>query len=113
MLVGSKTKSCPLRGFRDDPESVPAGSRKSAHQKASMIDLMLGQIANYCPIISRNSIVKNSTSLNDIWGKIRLHYGFQSTGAHFLDFSDIKLEPDERPEDLSQRLVAFVEDNRW
>ena len=106
-----KTKSCALRGFTDDPASVPAGSRKSAHQKASMLDLMLGQIANYCPIISRNSIVKNSISLNDIWGRIRLHYGFQSTGAHFLDFSDIKLEPDERPEDLYQRLVAFVEDN--
>ena len=27
------------------------------------------------------------------------------------DFSDIKLEPDERPEDLFQRLMAFVEDN--
>ena len=72
---------------------------------------MLGQIANFCPVISRNSIVKNSTSLNDIWGRIRLHYGFQSTGAHFLDISDIKLEPDERPEDLFQRLEAFVEDN--
>ena len=106
-----KTKSEPLRGFTDDPTSVPTESRKSAHQKASMLDLMLGQIANFCPVISRNSIVKNSTSLNDIWGRIRLHYGFQSTGAHFLDFNDIKLEPDERPEDLFQRLVAFVEDN--
>ena len=72
---------------------------------------MLGQIANYCPVISRNTIVKNSTSLSDIWQSIRLHYGFQSSGAHFLDFSDIKLEPDERPEDLFQRLMAFVEDN--
>ena len=106
-----KTKSKPLRGFTDDPTSIPTESRKSAHQKAGMLDLMLGQIANFCPVISRNSIVKNSTSLNDIWGKIRLHYGFQSTGAHFLDFNDIKLEPDERPEDLFQRLVAFVEDN--
>ena len=106
-----KSKSDPLRGFSDDPQSIPVESRKSAHQKASMLELMLGQIANFCPVISRSSIVKNSTSLNDIWGKIRLHYGFQSTGAHFLDFSDIKLEADERPEDLYQRLVAFVEDN--
>ena len=46
-----------------------------------------------------------------IWQAIRAHFGFQSTGAHFLDFNDIHLEPDERPEDLYQRLVSFVEDN--
>ena len=62
-------------------------------------------------MISRNSIVKHSTSLNDIWQKIRQHYGFQSTGAHFLDLASIHLQPDERPEDLFQRLMAFFEDN--
>ena len=72
---------------------------------------MLGQIANFCPVVSRNSIVKSSTSLSDIWQKIRLHFGFQSTGAHFIDLTDIKLQPDERPEDLFQRLMAFFEDN--
>jgi hypothetical protein len=72
---------------------------------------MLGQIANYTPIIARNTIVNNSTTLRDIWQIIRLHYGFQSTGAHFLDFCNIKLEPNERPEDLFQRLMAFTEDN--
>ena len=76
-----------------------------------MLELMLGQIANYCPIISRNTIVKNSTSLTAIWQVSRLHYGFQSTGAHFIDFTDLRLEPDDRPEDLFQRLVAFVDDN--
>lgn len=106
-----KTKNDPLRGMVSDPMSEPSDTRRSAQQKASMLELMLGQIANYCPIISRNSIIRNSTSLTDIWGKIRLHYGFQSSGAHFLDFCDIKLESDERPEDLYQRLVAFVDDN--
>ena len=42
---------------------------------------------------------------------VRMHYGFQSTGAHFIDFNSIKLEPHERPEDLFQRLTSFVEDN--
>ena len=60
---------------------------------------------------SRNTIAKNATSLSGIWQTIRLHYGCQSTGAHFLDFADIHLQADERPEDLYQRLVAFVEDN--
>ena len=106
-----KTKTNPNRGFVDDPVSVPVESRKTAQQKAVMLDLMLGQIANFCPVIARNCIVRNSTSLNDIWSTIRLHYGFQATGAHFLDFSDIKYEADERPEDLYQRILAFVEDN--
>ena len=106
-----KTAAAPLRGFADDDETVPEASRKTAAQKVNLLELMLGQIANYCPIISRNTIVKNSTSVNNIWQAIRLHYGFQSTGAHFLDFNSIHLEPGERPEDLFQRLNSFVEDN--
>ena len=41
----------------------------------------------------------------------RVHYGFQSTGAHFLDFSNIKLDVDERPKDKFQRLMSFIKDN--
>ena len=72
---------------------------------------MLGQIANYCPVISRNTITKYSTSVKGIWQAIRLHYGFQTSGANFLDFNNIKLEVDERSEDLYQRLMSFIEDN--
>ena len=32
-------------------------------------------------------------------------------GAHFLDFADVTLDPEEKPEDLYQRLLAFIEDN--
>ncbi|KAL5006931.1 hypothetical protein ScPMuIL_015737, partial [Solemya velum] len=103
-----KTRNAPLRGFATDGENIPEARRKTAEQKVTMLELMLGQIANFCPVISRNTIVKSSTSLDNIWQVIRLHYGFQFTGAHFLDFIDIRLE---RPEDLYQRLVAFVEDN--
>ena len=71
---------------------------------------MLGQIASYCPVISRNSIL-NATSLPEIWQMIRLHYGFQANGAHFIDLADIKLLPDESPDDLYQRLMAFIEDS--
>lgn len=110
---GKRARVTPLRGFKDDTacDGLPADQRRTAHQKVSMLELMLGQIANFCPVISRNAIVKDSTCLSEIWTKIRLHYGFQSTGAHFLDFAEMKLEADERPEDLYQRLVAFVEDN--
>lgn len=106
-----KTKAGPLRGFTNDGSSVPEASRHTAAQKVAMLELMLGQIANFCPIISRNTIIKNSTSLESIWNAIRLHFGFQATGAHFVDFDEITLQPNERPEDLYQRLMAFVEDN--
>ena len=106
-----KTKADPLRGFRDDGTTVAEDKRRTAQQKVNALELMLGQIANFCPVISRNTIVKSSTSCSDIWQTIRLHYGFQTTGANFIDFSDIHLEPDERPEDLYQRLMAFIEDN--
>lgn len=72
---------------------------------------MLGQIANYCPIFSRNTIVKNSTYIESFRQVIRTHFGFQSTGAHFLDFDNIHLDPGERPEDLFQKLTSFIEDN--
>ncbi len=106
-----KTRASPFRGFTDDDNDVPAARRRTRQQKVSMLELMLGQIANYCPVISRNTIVKNSTCIDHIWQTIRLHYGFQSTGAHFIDFAAIKLESNEGPEDLYQRLMAFVEDN--
>ena len=99
-----KTAARPDRGLAGNNDAT-------TQQRVYSLELMLGQIANYCPVISRNTIVKNSTNLSTIWQTIRLHYGFQSTGSHFIDFVDIYLQPDERPEDLYQRLVAFVEDN--
>ena len=104
-----KTRAAPLRGLTDDPEGTP--NQRTAAQKAAHLDLMLGQIANFCPVISRNTITKNSTSIESIWQAIRAHYGFQSTGAHFIDLINISLKADERPEDLFQRLMAFVEDS--
>ena len=69
-----KTKSNPQRGFIGDPTTILP--RLTASQKVIQLELMLGQIANYCPIISRNTMVRNSTSLATIWQAIRLHYGF-------------------------------------
>ena len=61
-----RSKSDNKRGLRDDGATVAAELRRTAVQKVAALELMLGQIANYCPIISRNSIVKNSTSLDCI-----------------------------------------------
>ena len=80
-------------------------------EKCAVLDLLLGQIANFAIVISRNQITKNSTSLGDIWNKIREHYGFHITGSRFLNLSSLKLDVGERPEDLYQRIVSFFEDN--
>ena len=107
-----KSSTAPTRGLESDGDDVPTTRRRTAFQKNLHLDLMLGQIANFCPVISRSSIVKNSTSISSVWQAIRAHYGFQSTGARFLDFSDIKLEVDERPEDLFQRFIFQVNKRR-
>ena len=105
-----KATTSPTRGFTNDDEDVPIARRRTAQQKCTHLELMLGQIAHFCPVISHNSIVKTPTSVQSISQAIRMHYGFQSTGAHFLN-CNIKLEQDERPEDLYQRLMSFTEDN--
>ena len=104
------SKTRPHRGFTDDTTGR-AASRRTAAEKAATLELLLGQVANYCPVIARNTIVRSSTSLQQIWQTIRAHYGFQCSGAQILDLSSIKLETDERYEDLYQRLCAFFEDN--
>ena len=107
---GKATKANPNRGFTDDDETVDATKRLTASQKATGLNLMLGQIGSYSPF-NRSTIVKQSTSLNDVWKAIRLHYGFQANGARTLDLADMVLNPGERPEELYQRLLAFVDDN--
>jgi len=107
---GKKTKTVLLQGFTDDGKDVAEASHLTAQQKVNFLELMLGQIAYYCVIISRNTLVKNSTSIQSIWNTIRQHFRFQIAGAHFTDFAEIHPDPNERPEDLYQRLMAFVED---
>ena len=105
-----KTSTSPLRGFTDDQEPITE-AYSGTKINSSRVNAL--SIANYCPIISRSLIVKSSTSVNQIWQAIRLHFGFQSCGLHFLDFNNIHLEPVERPEDLYQRIntCSFVKDN--
>ena len=84
---------------------VDRQARKPREQKVNMLELMLGQIlrvAIYCLVISRKTIVNTSMSIDNIWQTIRLHYGFQSTGAHFIYFSAIRYQSDERLGELDQ-----------
>lgn len=107
----SSVHSFPHRGLQDDPEIVPQASHRTAQQKCTHLKLMLGQIVNYCPVISRNTIIKNSTSMISIWQAIHLHFGFQPTSAFFLDFNNISLAPCWVPRGSPSTSDVFIEDN--
>ena len=70
---GKKMNASPIRGFTNNGDSIPTLQRRTAAQKVAHLEMMLGQIANYAPILSRNSIVKNSTSINGVWHTIHKH----------------------------------------
>ena len=61
-LTWLKKSSAPYRGLEPDGEDFPTTRRRTAFQKNLHLELMLGQTTNFCPVISRSSIVKNSTS---------------------------------------------------
>lgn len=46
-----KSAANPLCGFTDDEADAPEASRRTAAQKLTHLELMLGQIANYCPTL--------------------------------------------------------------
>ena len=97
------------RGLVGDAEgAVP---RLSQAQKIANLEMMLGFVAVNTPILSRRQIVHESTSLEWVFNEIREYFGFQVTGARWLDFESITLKPDERPQALYQRLNSFVDEN--
>ena len=97
----------PHRGLLDDPAGANA---RTAAQKCVSLELMLGQIASYAPVIARAQIL-NCTRLSEIWADLRLHYGFLVTGTQIFELMGMKLEPEERYEDLYQRILACVSNN--
>lgn len=68
-------------------------ARKDGGSKSSSSWDDLGQIANYALILSRNSVVKNSTHIKGVWQTIPQHYGLQWTGSRFLDLASVSLKP--------------------
>ena len=63
-----KTKKDPLRGF----------TGPDASEKTTILELMLLRITGFAPVLSRQTIVKNSTSLNYIWEALELYYGIDN-----------------------------------
>ena len=79
-----QTVAKPRRGLTSDGTSVPEASRLTAARKHAQLDLLLRQIAKWCPVISSNSIVKHSTFVSVIRQKIRKTLRFP---IHLRSFS--------------------------
>ena len=105
----NKSTTAPTRSFTNDDKDVPFASRRTAQQKCTHLELKLGQIENFCPVIFRNSIVKTPV-LSSISDKQSVCI-MASNQPGPISSTSVKLEQDERPEDLYQRLMSFTEDN--
>jgi hypothetical protein len=82
-----KTKTTPHRDFVNDGEDVAEADRKTCEQKVNILEVMLGQIANICPVQYPETLL----SVDDIWQTIHLHYGFQikALGSKSLFYSQV------------------------
>ena len=71
-------------------------SHRSAN-KVNILELMLLQIASCCSVLSRNTIVRNSTSVKSVWQHFQLRYSFQATYGHLVDVEASVLIPTRNP----------------
>ena len=104
VIWDTKSRRKPTRGFTDDNYDVPDSNRLTAAQKAIHLNLLLGRIAMYAPVVARYIIVDRSTSISSVWKVLCLHYGFQATEYNNIVQS---YECDEIPEALLQPSKAF------
>ena len=89
----------------------PGSDGQSAKQRAAILQMLLGTIASYAPVISRQYVTKEALSLDDIWHRLRIFYGFRKSGALILDLPQFHLEEGESHEALWERFHAFAMDN--
>ena len=99
------------RGFVNDKEGVDANIKMSAVAKAASLQILLGSLAHYAPVISNKFIVHQATSITEIFDRLRAHYGFRHTGGKITELTDFRLEPSESREALWERMYGFLEDS--
>ena len=103
-----KSEAVENRGLKPDTDGE---HKKTAKQKLALLNRLLGSIASYAPVISRQFIMKEATSLDAIWQRLRIFYGFRKSGGLILDLTSLSLEEGESPEALWEKIYAFVMDN--
>ena len=121
-VFGKKTKASPSRELTDDTEiriiKNTAGNdvqttiiTNSKEDKCYTVDTLLEQIANFAPTIPRNDITRDSASVQDVWGKIRLYFNLEKSGALANECWAIKRKPEESPQALFARLKQCYDEN--
>ena len=93
-VSSGRRKLVPTRGLHNAVASVPESEHRTAAQKNIQVDLMLGQIANYCVVISHNSNEEIYISCSNLAKDQEPR--FLSTSAHFLDLISITLQAEKR-----------------
>ena len=108
-IFGKKTKYMPSRNLKDifRSDTVTEGDPpvqkevlvkiKSREERAVEVELLLEQVANYCPHVPRSDIVKDCGSLKEVWKTIRSYYNKQLTGSSLNDIWNLRRELDETP----------------
>ena len=91
------------RGFTDDANTVEAELKMSAVQKSLCLQHILGIVSTYAPVISHTYIKNTALSLEDVFNRLRSHYGFRRMG--------IQLGSSESRESLWERYYSFFEGN--
>lgn len=105
-VFGKKTKAKPHRDVIPTRVDTP----KSAEDKCAEIDFMLEQIAQFCPMIPHNDIIRDCGSLNEVWQVVRLHSNIETSGALLNDTWNISRSSDETPQALYSRLKQAYDD---
>ena len=107
-----KTRTSTYRGLTDDGEEVDAGLRQTKSSKTKIARTYAWPnrqlLSDYRKKLNRQKLYLPWILFGNSYGNIS---AFSRQGAHIIDFNDIHLAPEERPEDLYQRLMAFVEDS--
>ena len=99
------------RGYTNDDGDVAENIRMTAVQKQTYLKVLLGSISTFAPVISNKFITDQATSINEIFEKLRGHYGFRSTGGRMLELAQFTLGANESYETLWERMSGFVDDN--
>ena len=122
-VFGRKTKASPSRRLVDicRKEKVKEGDPptereilvivKSKEERSVEVELLLEQIANYCPHVPRSDLVKDCGSLKEVWKTIRSFYNKQLTGSSLNNIWNIRRELDETPQALYARIKQLYIDN--
>ena len=61
----------------------------SAVGKVAALNVMLGSIAHYAPVISNKFIINQATCLEEIFDRLRAHYGFRRTGGKITELTEL------------------------